>query len=430
MSNVSQNFERAINQGQVMYATDVTPLKKRVLVGRKTYNGKSYPVLAPEYNAYVSGVNRCLNTLSLSPSPASNFFNGTNVYTYNVLPGSINDKVRAVRLNLPLSVSSSSLSISPPNMGIIRIEFYNGDNTLIYTCYDTDIMIRWNLYRSKFEFDQFANNVGLTTSWSPNTTQLNISSGASLYLSVPIVTIFDALGLHFEKITESILIKVYSRSLTSSGSGTLALTSPSLTFDIDIDADRYRKQVDVLYDNNILKTNYLDCFLITGSYSMTATQATKISLQNIAYKCPFLVFCIRANNSTCTNNNLNNFVSLGSLTDATQYNVALQNPIGLDLLNNGQGLSPTDMQMINANLCTQNLLFVNQNLYFVPFCTNLQSALVGNQASGFLYFDATSYNLQLIPGTSFSSSTYFVDIYVYYFRCAEICKGKINVCNY
>jgi len=169
---------------------------------------------------------------------------------------------------------------------------------------------------------------------------------------------------------------------------------------------------------------YLDCFNISNSYTFTAGQTTKISLQNIVYKVPFLAFCLRAN-TNCTNNNLNNFASLGSVTDTTQYNIQVQDPSSYDILNRGSGLGPSDIQLINSTYMENNL-FSNQSIYFIPFCT----ALSGSQAGGFYYFDGSLYQLAILPGNNFASGTYTLDIYVYYFRGLEICNGSLKSYNY
>ena len=77
-----------------------------------------------------------------------------------------------------------------------------------------------------------------------------------------------------------------------------------------------------------------------------------------------------------------------------------------------------------------NNLFTNQNFYFVPFTTNMKRACVGDQSAGFWYFDGSLYSLAIQPGNNFSSGTYTVDLYIYYFRCIEVTNGRIKACNF
>src|SRR5690606_1650390 len=136
-------------------------------------------VLAPTYQSGLAAINRALYTIPLSPAPASTAFTNNYTYQYNLLPGTIADMVKDVRLNLQFHNpdKSNSVSIYPPNMGIQRMETYNGQNELINTVYDTDIMIRYNLYYNEWEFRMFSSSVGLTTSWSPATSLLTIPPG-------------------------------------------------------------------------------------------------------------------------------------------------------------------------------------------------------------------------------------------------------------
>ena len=221
---------------------------------------------------------------------------------------------------------------------------------------------------------------------------------------------------------------MYFRNLVSSGSGTLNLTNMALEFDIEQDSDEYRGQVDKLYDNNILRTNFCDVFNISNSVTLTAGTNARISLQNITYKCPFIFFMIRSNVAS-TNNGYMNFVSLGGQTDSTQLNVQVQTASAYDILNNGQGLAWTDFALLNSTYF-DNDLFTNQNIYPIIFTKNVKRSLLGDQSAGFYQFDGSNYQLQLNPGSSFPSGTYQVDIYVYYFRCIEIASGRLSACSY
>jgi hypothetical protein len=382
------NYDRAVQQGQIVNAQVVSPMEPRVRVGTKIVEGRKKDIVAYTYQAAVAGINRGYYSISLSPAPASTLFTGSNTYQFTLLPGTITDQVRGMRLNLQFNnTGGSSVTMTPPNMALQRIEIYSGQNDLLNTIYAEDIMIRWNLYYNNFETNQFSYNVGLTTSWGPNVGELQIAAGAYLNLTLPLISMLDASKIHMEKVTDTLLFKFYSRSAVAAGSGTLALSgSPSLTFDVALDSDMYRRQVDQLYDNNVLKAGFLDCFNISQTITLTASQQAKISLQNIIYKVPFIVFCVRSS-VTATNNGYSNFASLGNLTDSTQYNIQLQDPSGYDILNRGSGLSPSDMQLINALYVTDNNLFVNQNMYFIPLTTNVKRSCVGDQSAGFWYFD-------------------------------------------
>lgn len=432
MSTVTGNFQRAADQNQLQYSQVIDPILDRSVVGSKVVNGKRKNVVVPNYNRYVAGINRSNYTIALSPAPASTSFTGTSTYQYNMLPNTIGDQPTDFRLTLPFQNTSggSNVQMSPPNEGMQRIEIYSGQNELLNTLYETDILIRWGLYYNKFQWDQMCTELGYTTNFSPNTTQLNLAPSSYINFSLPLVTLFNAAMIHMEKVSDSLLFKFYFRSAVSGGSGILALTgSPSLSFDVNSDSDIYRKSIDNLYDNNIVKNNYLDCFNISSSYTFTAGQTTLISLQNIQYKVPFLVFCLRSSTS-CTNNGLNNFQSLGTTTDSTQFNIQIRDPSSYDILNRGSGLSPVDMQYINAKYVTDNQLFSNQNLYFVTWSTNTKRSLAGDQSVGMYYFDGSLYNLAIMPGNNFSTGTYTLDIYVYYFRSLEVCNGSLKAYNY
>ena|SRR5690348_4826569 len=89
-----------------------------------------------------------------------------------------------------------------------------------------------------------------------------------------------------EKVLDSLLFKFYSRSAVATGAGTLNLVgAPSLTFDVLLDSDIYRREIDMLYDNNVVKAGYLDCFNISQTLTVTALQNFKVSLRNI---CSFM----------------------------------------------------------------------------------------------------------------------------------------------
>jgi hypothetical protein len=425
------NFNRAREQGQIQQAILTTPMETRVRVGSKIIDGRKKDVVAYAYQSAVAGINRAYYTIPLSPAPANTLFTGSNTYQFTLLPGTITDQVKSMRLNLQFqNTGGTSVTMTPPNMGLQRLEIYSGQNELLNTIYAEDIMIRWALYFNNFEFNQFSYNVGLTTSWSPNVGELQIAAGNYLNLSLPVITMFDSSKLHMEKVIDSLQFKFYSRNSVATGSGTLALVgSPSLTFDVLLDSDIYRREVDMLYDNNCVKAGFLDCFNISQSMTVTAGQTVKISLQNIIYKVPFFVFCLRSSVSA-TNNGYSNFQSLGSITDSTQFNIQLQDPSGYDILNRGSGLSPSDMQLINAMYNTDNTLFANQNMYFVPLTTSVKRSCIGDQSAGFWYFDGSLYNLAILPGNNFPSATYTVDIYVYYFRSLECCYGHLKANNY
>lgn len=287
--SATSNYQRAIDQGQVVLVNQTSPLQMRAKVGSKIVDGKRKDVVAPLYQTVSSGVSRSYYTISLSPAPATSFFSGTNTYQFTLLPNTISDLVRSVRLSLQYQATSNSVTISPPNMGLLRLEIYSGQNELLQTCYGTALMILWNLYLTRWEYEQIASqSLGLMNNWSPNTSALSLSTNAYQNFSLPLIgTFLDQGGIHFEKIKDSLLWKFYSQNLVSSGSGTLNLQSSSLAFDCNIDSDMYRKQVDNLYDNNIVKTSYLDCVNISQSVSLSASTQTRISLQNLQYKVPF-----------------------------------------------------------------------------------------------------------------------------------------------
>src|SRR5574338_1616579 len=117
------NFVRADNQGQIVNVAVVSPLIPRVDVGSKIVKGKKKSVLAPSYQSGLAAINRALYTIPLSPAPASTAFTNNYTYQYNLLPGTIADMVKDVRLNLQYHNTDgvNSVSISPPNMGIQRI---------------------------------------------------------------------------------------------------------------------------------------------------------------------------------------------------------------------------------------------------------------------------------------------------------------------
>src|ERR1700678_3643915 len=137
--------------------------------------------------------------------------------------------------------------------GFQRLEWYGSTNDLLHTDYGESMYIGYNLYYN-FEYKMMSGSLGLTTAWGPNTGSLSITSGNYINFSLPLNGFYDTTKIHWEKIQDAQLIKMYFRNLVSSGSGTLNLVNMSLEFDIEQDSDDYRVQVDKLYDNNILRT--------------------------------------------------------------------------------------------------------------------------------------------------------------------------------
>src|SRR5690348_4282080 len=96
----SSYSERAVTQGQIVQANVVSPMEPRVKVGTKIVEGRKRDVVSAAYQSMVAGINRAYYTIPLSPAPSTSLFQATNTYQFTLLPGTITDQVKAMRLNL------------------------------------------------------------------------------------------------------------------------------------------------------------------------------------------------------------------------------------------------------------------------------------------------------------------------------------------
>ena len=58
------NYDRAVQQGQIVNAQLVSPMEPRVKVGNKIVDGKKRDVVAYAYQSAVAGINRGYYTIS------------------------------------------------------------------------------------------------------------------------------------------------------------------------------------------------------------------------------------------------------------------------------------------------------------------------------------------------------------------------------
>ena len=399
----------------------------------RSKDGMTKNLLTPSFQADVVGQNRSCNTITLAPSAPTNSLTGaSNIYQFLLMPGSVTERSNGMRLTMQVANTSSvsSVTMTPPALGLQRLEIYNGNNELINTLYAETLLADYNLYLNEWEFNMASSAFGLTTSWNPNIPILTLAPNGVQNFSIYLYSVWDVMKPYMKKISENILFKFYFRNAISSGSGSLSLTNMNLCFDVDITASYNDKYIHELYDSNILRYSYLDKINISQSLVFNPSQATKYTLQNLIGKVAFFIFMIRANVSS-TNQGYNNYIPIGQTSSATLANVQVQAPSSYDVLNYGQGLSLVDLNLINASYMDNNL-FSAQPIYLVPFTSSVKQSLMGIQESGFFYFDGSNYILQIIPDATFNGGvggTFQLDVFAYYFRTACVDSGSIKVYN-
>ena len=245
-------FDRAYNQGQVpnYVIKPSTTDRMRTRVGSmRSKDGMTKNLLTPSFQADVVGQNRSCNTITLAPSAPTNSLTGaSNIYQFLLMPGSVTERSNGMRLTMQVANTSSvsSVTMTPPALGLQRLEIYNGNNELINTLYAETLLADYNLYLNEWEFNMASSAFGLTTSWNPNIPILTLAPNGVQNFSIYLYSVWDVMKPYMKKISENILFKFYFRNAISSGSGSLSLTNMNLCFDVDITASYNDKYIHVI----------------------------------------------------------------------------------------------------------------------------------------------------------------------------------------
>lgn len=401
--------------------------------------GKSVNLYTKPENALLRGINRDQYVVNVNNITGNTLTVSSQQITY-ILTVDQAKLIRALRLGFVVNESGGSQSVTQvlPFMGLQRLEIVanGGSGQILNTLYAETMWADIGLFMENEESFNQLNNMGMSSNFSVATSgsgSVVIPASGYQNWQLPLYSFINNMKPVFNLLKENIAFRFYFRNSVSSGSGTLNLNQLNLIFDhsdlSDSDASFERAK----YAAGALKYTFLDHVYTTYTGTITRSVQNKISLQNIKCNVAFMFFMIRSSVSATSQGYTSLTPLAGSGTGqqlATPFNVQLQNTSGQDILNHGQGLGPLDFAYI-ASQYTPNTFFTNQNIYLIPFVESLRGALLGNREGGSgWYFDGSNYQLVLQPDANFSTATYTVDIFFYYFADLFVDKGRLSVQQY
>jgi hypothetical protein len=156
-------------------------------------------------------------------------------------------------------------------------------------------------------------------------------------------------------------------------------------------------------------------------------QTNLFLLDGVVGKIPFGFAMIRSSVAG-TSQGYNTLTALGTSNVATLASYDIVNPSGVGQLNHGTVLTfPVDASILASRYLKGQMIPINQPIIPIIHCSSVDRALMGDQSVGFRYYNAAKDYLMLKPDANFSSGTYTVDFFYYFFQDMIIDQGKINL---
>ena len=316
-------------------------------------------------------------------------------------------KNAAIRLRVQETGGSAAVVVNPTPFWFQRIEVRTkGGSNLVQTLYPWSI---W--YATAFipvsRWTTLAPLMASSASWG-NGNSLAASTTREYYL--PLLGSFFDSEIDLEAFNDDVVVRCYTQSAVQSGTGVLAVVSGGIELLADETtpderSDKIMKQV---YANNAQIQQFWDTTLIQGSATFTAGQATKISLQQVLGKVPFIMFGVRSSDGAGSAA----YLTYTALEDSNRTSGAIDflDP-GSKSLIGGSTLWAAQLRYLEFCKQCNSQFALNNAVYLLPFCKNADQTFAdATLANGSFAFDGQLFQLSITPSASFSTGQYYYDI--------------------
>jgi hypothetical protein len=310
-------------------------------------------------------------------------------------------------LECELTVSTAAVSILPHHL-IDRIEYLSTEGNIIQTQYGELVFLQ-KLHESREKFLRANASEFLDNFYEP----VSKAVGSYRFL-IKIPSITDGNHLKLNAIKDRLLVRIYFSTFgITAGSvanvtinsldilqKTIALSGPLESLEI------HRKS------SQKLSFRTLNPVRVTESMQMNANNIYNVRLTSFNNMSAYMFFILRAAPIT---------------TNASQY-IACDKFELLDCDNNIVGIQHNNEivdNVIKQHLPSDITNYPSKQVYFIPFCIDVESAKNGNQV-GFYKFTGQE-QLRIYTGAVWTNQVVRVDVFSFDYTTLRMCHGRLDI---
>lgn len=355
-------------------------------------------IIRPEHNV-ISPSKTIWRTLAFSGANFSSFFNGTEQQFNMRIPHESYDSIKSMVVEIPISVATNRAVLVAVPYFFTRIELWRMvDGQRIQTFYPETMMMNLATLSAGQREDLFP-ALGLDSkTWWNRESDCLLQAGESKTFYLPLLgSIFDAAhGIDISQWETDLEIRfVFRASIRAENTGIITCGTCNLLIENEASSHADLFAQDKHLAKMTRKINFIDWIdSSTVGQTLTASTSSNFVLNQIQdVHVPFLLFGVRASQTSVVNHGQMNFLDFGETATFDVLNVNGQSIIG------GQALRAEFLKNVVMPAILPSDISRMTNLYVIPWTDNIKATL-GGQVSGAHHFEDNTYRLQITPSAA------------------------------